>query len=111
MTERERRKHGDDRDASVRRRSPRGHAEKNSSSDKKSSSNTRRDIKREHDEYTSKSERGKSRGESSYKQGNSSPEKSNEPTFVTVGSKTIVKRHVNQLFVRGDNVVMVALVD
>ena len=30
---------------------------------------------------------------------------------MTVGDKTIIKRHVNQLFVRGDNVVMVALVD
>ena len=32
-------------------------------------------------------------------------------TYMTVGDKTIIKRHVNQLFVRGDNVVMVALVD
>ena len=32
-------------------------------------------------------------------------------TYLTVGDKTIIKRHVNQLFVRGDNVVMVALVD
>ena len=43
----------------------------------------------------------------------SSPErtKRKECTFLTVGSQTIIKRHVNQLFIRGDNVVMVAIVD
>ena len=33
------------------------------------------------------------------------------PTIVKVGSQEILQRHVNQLFIRGDNVVMVSLVD
>ncbi len=36
---------------------------------------------------------------------------SKEPATVTAGSKSILKRHVNQLFIRGDNVVMVSIVD